>query len=430
MMRFLSTMFTRIQTIRSHGFLCLWFVILLLPAVTQILKLDRLDPVLENRALAALPQRPNNLATMLVWSNQMDAYLNDHFGLRQSMIAWNNQLRYYGFGETASPQLVVGRDQTLFFTSHDAAHPQRMRQFLCGKGVAPAVVQELATSVVSFMQSVTGVSDPANAGISEQIPVAFAFVPTKPILYAELLPAWMQAECANQVATMPAILQKIADTDPVVSTAIYYPLAAMQKQKANTLLYPKVNFHWHGRGAQVFAQELAEQQWHMPAARSLRFYPETVSSDLQRFMPGVPLTAQIESPDYAASKIIACVGPACFPELLSAGKLGDVSRYRWQHPEPISGKKLLIISDSFGNGGAGYFSPYFSEVWHISINNSGQLTEQELTTLRADFSKFAPQQVLYLVHDYAVSCFSGTLNYCPVNLYTVFTQLHPYPSKN
>lgn len=430
MMRFLSTLFARIGLVRLHGFLCLWFVILLLPAVTQILQIDRSDPALENRELAASPQRPNNLAAMLVWSNQMDAYLNDHFGLRQSMIAWNNRLRYYGLGETASSQLVVGSDQTLFFTSHDAAHPQRMRQFLCGKDVAPTAVQELAISVASFMQGLAPVSESIREGATEQIPVALAFVPTKPILYAELLPAWMQAECANQVETMPAILQKIAQTDPVVSTLIYYPLVAMQKQKASTQLYPKVNFHWHGRGAQFFAQELAEQQWHMPAARNLHFQSEIVSSDLQRFMPGVPLTAQIESPDYAASKITACVGPACFPELHSAGKLGDVSRYRWQPTTSTSGKKLLIISDSFGNGGAGYFSPYFSEVWHISINNSGQLSEQELETLRADFSNFAPQQVLYLFHDYSVSCFSRTLNYCPIDLHKVLAQLHPLPLKN
>ncbi|MBC3873202.1 hypothetical protein H8K55_06345 [Undibacterium sp. LX15W] len=429
-MRFLSILFEPIRMVRRHGFLCFWFVILLLPAVIQVLKLDQADPALENRELAALPQRPNNLAAVLAWTNQMDAYLNDHFGLRQSMIAWNNQLRFYGLGETASLQLAMGGEQTLFFTSHDAAHPQRMRQFLCGKGVTPAVVQELATSVTSFMQVVTQTSKTESKEADEKQATAIAFVPTKPILYSELLPAWMQAECAHQIPTLPAILQQIALTSPEVSNTVFYPLAAMQKQKAEMQLYPAVNFHWHGRGAQVFARELAEQQWHMDAARSLRFHPETVSSDLQRFMPGVPLVAQIESPDYGASNITACVGPDCFPELPSAAKLGDVSRYRWQSPTPTSGKKLLIISDSFGNGGAGYFSPYFSEVWHISINSSGQLSEQEMTTLRANFANFAPQQVLYLFHDYSISCFSRSLNYCPIELNKVLRQLHPFPLEN
>lgn len=409
----------RRRAVLASGFLILWFVILLLPAAWQGLRLERVDAQIENRQLAEFPSFPHTWAATIHWPSQMDAYLNDHFGWRQTLIAWNNRLRYYGLGETASPQLTLGKHQTLFFTSHDAAHPQRMRQFLCGKGVTPATVQDISMRITGLIDGVNRVADP--------LPTTLAFVPTKPILYAELLPAWMQAECVGETPTIPAILQQSGKDHPSVATALYYPLAKMLALKYSQQLYPKLNFHWHGRGAQVFAQDLAEHQWQLPPQRYLQFQRETITSDLQRFMPGVELTEQVENPDYLSSQIDACLGPSCFTELRSAAKLTDVSRYRWKNAGAAAGKKMLLISDSFGNGIAGYFSPYFSEVWHVSINNSGQLSEQELDELRADLIAYAPHQVLYLLHDYSASCLSSQLGYCPIDLLKIFRRLHPVP---
>jgi hypothetical protein len=412
----------------KRSFLLLWFGLLLIPMVLHLTKVDASDATLENRQLAAIPAPIKDLNSALNWTAQMDVYLKDHFGLRQTMVAWNNQIRYFGLGESASPQLTVGKEYIFFFNSHEAAHPYRMLNFLCGKDVEPEVVDELAARVSGFLLQARQINPNTSIG----------FVPTKPVLYTEYLPDWMQAECQQKAHTLPAFLQTIAQLNMTdarqaeLLASIYYPWAAMQKLKSSVPLYPKEDFHWHGRGAQVFAQDIAESQWQLPALRHFNFYRETVSSDMQRFMPGVELKPTIESPDYASAQITACLGPQCFPELVSATKLSDVSRYRLipagvnsKVDKQIAGKKLLIISDSFGNGVAGYFSAYFDEVWHISINNSGQLSKQEMLDLQASFESYAADKVLYLLHDYSLTCFSGTLNYCPVDLVKVLSQLHP-----
>ncbi|MFZ6801782.1 hypothetical protein [Undibacterium sp. Di24W] len=412
----------------QRSFLLLWFGLLLMPALIHLTKIDVPDATLENRQLAAIPLPIKDLDSALNWTAQMDAYLKDHFGLRQTMIAWNNQIRYFGLGESASPQLTVGKEHMLFFNSHEAAYPNRMLNFLCGKDIRPEIINELATRVSGFLLKARQINPNTSIG----------FVPTKPVLYTEYLPDWMQAECQQKTHTLPVFLQTIAQfnaTDAqqtALSASIYYPWTAMQKLKSSVQLYPKEDFHWHGRGAQVFAQDIAERQWQLPALRHFNFYRETVSSDMQRFMPGVALKPTIESPDYANAQITACLGPQCFPELASAAKLSDVSRYRLipagvnpKGNNRISGKKLLLISDSFGNGVAGYFSAYFDEVWHISINNSGQLSSQEMLDLQASFESYAPDKVLYLLHDYSLTCFSGKLHYCPVDLVKVLSQLHP-----
>lgn len=436
-MHYLTQLSQRLPLLR-HGFLAACLLLLLLPMSVHVggllLHRESAPRYAENRVLAARPSLPQEAKAWLVFPAQMEAYVNDHFGLRQNLIAWHNQLRYAILNEAASPQLSVGKDGFLFFNSHEAKHPRRMSDFLCGQFLrqtgGQAVLHELAQEVRSTMQQAL-----------RQTPfTSLVFVPTKPILYPENLPTWMREECSQGQPTLPALLQQVAQLDQAdaeegsaVSQSVFYPLAAMQAQKATQLLYPKPNFHWHGQGAQVVAQNIAEQEWHLTAQRRLQFMSETVPSDMQSFMPGIALNIDILTPDYAASGVDACLGGACFPESASAAKLGDVSRYRARKTNGETAtplKKLLIISDSFGQGGAGYFSAYFDEVWHVSINNTGALNSAERAQLQADLSRFAPDRVLFLFHDYSLVCFSSRLGFCPVPLRPILAQLQPSRSEN
>lgn len=431
-MHTLSRLLHRLPLLR-HGYLALCMLILFLPMSVHvaglILNIESPPRYVENRVLANRPPLPQDATAWLAFPTQMDAYVNDHFGVRQSLIAWHNQARYLLLNEAASSQLSVGKNGFLFFNAHEAAHPRRMSDFLCGQFLrqagGQAIVEELAQEVRATMQQ----------AMRQHARTSLAFVPTKPVLYPENLPAWMQEECAKGTPALPAFLQQLEridqtnlSTEKTVRQAVSYPLAAMQAQKATQLLYPKPNFHWHGKGAQVFAQSIAEQDWKLKAKRSFQFVPETVASDMQSFMPGIALNIDILTPDYAAAGIEACLGGSCFPESSMAAKLGDVSRYRAQNSSTDNTertKKLLIISDSFGQGGAGYFSAYFDEVWHLSINNTGALNAAERAQLQGDLTRFAPDRVLYLFHDYSLVCFSNRLGFCPVPLRPILSQLQP-----
>lgn len=431
-MRYISKLLQGLPLLR-YGYLALCMLILFIPmsvhVAEQVLNLESTPRYAENRVLASRPPMPQDAKAWLAFPAQMDAYVNDHFGLRQSLIAWHNQVRYVLLNEAASPQLSVGKDGVLFFNSHEAAHPRRMSDFLCGQFLrqvgGQAIIEELAQEVHATMQQ----------AMHQYARTSLAFVPTKPILYPENLPAWMQQECAKGTPALPAFLQQLTKLDQanlaeaqLVSQAVAYPLAAMQAQKATQLLYPKPNFHWHGKGAQIFAQTIAEQEWHLTAQRSFQFVPENLASDMQSFMPGIALNIDILTPDYAAAGVEACLGGSCFPESRMAAKLGDVSRYRVRKASDentAAPKKLLIISDSFGQGGAGYFSAYFDEVWHVSINNTGALNAAERAELQRDLSHFAPDRVLYLFHDYSLVCFSNRLGFCPVPLRPILGQLQP-----
>ncbi len=436
-MHYLSQLVQRLPLLR-HAYLALCLLILFIPMGVhvgmQVLGLNSTPQYAENRVLASRPALPQDASAWLAFPAQMDAYVNDHFGLRQSLIAWHNQARYYLLNEAASPQLSVGKDGFLFFNSHEAAHPRRMSDFLCGQFLrqtgGQTVLQDLAQEVRATMQQ----------AMRQHERTSLVFVPTKPILYPEYLPTWMQQECEKGTPALPALVQQLATQDQLSSTnetklseAGFYPLAAMQAQKANQLLYPKPNFHWHGKGAQIVAQTIAEQEWHLKPKRSLTFVPEKVASDMQSFMPGIALNIDILTPDYAAAGVNVCLGGSCFPESRGAAKLGDVSRYRAGSASgapAANSSKLLIISDSFGQGGAGYFSAYFDEVWHLSINNTGALNTAERAELQRDLSHYAPDRVLYLFHDYSLVCFSSRLGFCPVPLRPILGQLQPDQTPN
>jgi len=105
--------------------------------------------------------------------------------------------------------------------------------------------------------------------------------------------------------------------------------------------------------------------------------------------------------NYAAVGIDKCWGGGCFPELSGiSDKLGDTTRYRHNK---FSGPRLLIVSDSFGQGIAGYFSEYFGEVWHINTNNVPLLSVDEMQRLKAvAFKTYAPDRVLYIMNDFSI----------------------------
>jgi hypothetical protein len=179
-----------------------------------------------------------------------------------------------------------------------------------------------------------------------------------------------------------------------------YPLDEMRTLKTSIKVYPRQPFHWSGDMPRLTAQRISEKTFGLAKSRSFRTHTIVRHSDLQRFVPGVSLWVEDLELDYAAAGVRSCFGPACFPELgIFAERLGDVSRFK---SEDGSGKKLLLISDSFGAAIAGWFSQYFSEVWHLNINYLINVSTDELDKAKAIFLDYAPDCIVYLFHDGAV----------------------------
>ena len=400
-------------------FILLCFSLIALPLLVHMLKIEKNATAVENRVLAEYPGKPKSKQDWLQFTARFDRYLDDHFGMRQTLVQWNQRWRYAILKEAVSPQITVGKDGYLFFNAHEAHHPLRMLEFICGKNISDQQAQELAQEVNSFAQFARQTNSSTT----------IAFVPSKPALYGEYLPSWWQQECARYQPTLFRVMSKLQQQNG--KPQVVYPLTEMRAAKQFEQLYPLHDFHWQGKGAQRYAQIIAEQVWGRKANTELPFVTERSPSDMQSFMPGVDLAQNLQKPDWDKSAFTYCEGPHCFTELAHAAILGDVTRIQRRQAVVAQGQRLLLITDSFGHGVAPYFAPYFDEVWHVSSNNTGALNAEQKQQLKQSLEKFAPSQTLYLFHDFALSCFSQQLKYCPLELPPVLREVHPIlPSKN
>ncbi|MCH8619383.1 hypothetical protein [Undibacterium sp. TS12] len=374
------------------GFIAVFLLMLMTPAVLH-LSGKMQGETAENRVLATRPGLPLDIPQLLKFPAQADAFLNDHFGLRSMMVAWNNKLRYHLLGDINAVQLTAGKDGYIFFNSHAASAPLSMVNFLCGKNVSAENRAEIVRTASDFMQLALQVQPKSH----------LLLVPTKPVVYADKLPAWLQQQCSFYTPPLPAIVT-VMQAQPVFAGKVIYPLVEMQALKSRWQVYPKLTFHWTGDGPQPIAQLVAESHLQRSRLITLKGKLHDVPSDIQQFLPGVALMVPTNDPDYASAAINACEGAGCFPEFKGiADKIGDATRYRHQQKK---GPRLLLISDSFGHGVAGFFSEYFGEVWHVSMNDLNQLsTGQRQAFRKILFDDYAPDEVLYVFHDAAVSYF-------------------------
>lgn len=399
-----QTQAVRRSTIVNIIFLGLFALALCAPILRHLFAPQSGKTLDENRALARPPVLPHSWGELVQLPASTDAYLNDHFGFRATLVGWQNTLRFHLLHEANSSQITLGGDGVIFLNSHAAARPLSMIDFLCGKDVSQAMRDDLADQIAGFTKNALAINSQS----------LLVFIPTKPVLYPDKLPNWIREQCARHSATVPAVLAAL-NAKSVAQARVAYPFDFMLALENRRPVYPKENFHWDGDGPRPVAGHISSEYFGLPRSATLTMREEVKASDLQGFLPGIALPISVSMPAYRDSGVRACAGGGCFPELGAiAEKLGDVSRFQRTDPP---GPRLLLISDSFGSGIAGYFSESFAEVWHISINNLNSLSAAEMEKLRGEmYGRYKPDKVLYLFHDYSMACFSTLKPDCPVNL--------------
>lgn len=360
---------------------------LVTPALVQIVLPHPIVPS-ENRRFASWPAAPRSLAAALGLPSRIDAYVNDHFGLRYQMIAAHNRLQHRLFGEMPTRQVIEGHHGRLFLASHSASKPFELIRAVCGIGVDEGEVVSAAAAAADFIGHLHEVAPRA----------VLLIVPTSPIIYPEDLPDWIGRQCV--AATPPAL--KVADRLPATARAAWsYPLTEEQRLKRSMPVFPRKDFHWLGTAPRAVVESLAEQRLGLIKRVDVPATVRPVASDLGQFLLGLWFGGHAALPDWRRAGIDACNGAKCFPELGQVAQiLDDVSRYR---AKASGNTRLLVLSDSFGLAAAGYFSQYAGTVWHFSLNNISRLSPAQREGFeRFAFGQFHPDIVVAIFHDGAL----------------------------
>jgi hypothetical protein len=94
------------------------FVLLATPLVVGVFRPDSPELILkEGRVLAPAPEAPRSLEALRALPSQVDAYLKDHFGLRQTMIRTHRDLSHpvvYG-----NESVLIGRNGRMFYLGRE-----------------------------------------------------------------------------------------------------------------------------------------------------------------------------------------------------------------------------------------------------------------------------------------------------------------------
>ena len=247
-------------------FALLAFFVLAAPLVVGLVAPDSPATVLkEGRSLAPAPRLPASGAGWLAMPAAVDAYLKDHFGLRQTLITAHRELTkpMLGFGNDS---VLVGRDGRMFYLGENAVRQSagllvRDRAVVDTVDLLAATNRDLERRGIRFL-----VASPPNAAT----------------VYPDDLPDWArnagkQTEYDLFVEGLESKGVKVVDLRPVMAAA-----------RSEGQIYYRHDSHWSPRGALAAFNAIVEAgghpDWRIDQASALAPVSTRKGGDLARML--------------------------------------------------------------------------------------------------------------------------------------------------
>jgi hypothetical protein len=347
----------------------------------------------ENRNLAPWPQRLLRIGDAQQYTAALDTWINDHFPMREALVALNTRLRYALFKQFPTSQVISGRDGRSFLAAHQpTSAPYGAILDACGfQATRTAETGQQIDRLTTLM---------AQQGVTLRLLV----VPSAPAVYIDQLPAWLSRLCHQSTPPMTTLTGPASPLATTDVRNVYFPLDAMRSAARQAVLFPPHDFHWRGAGPRLVSDWTVQRFWNVdpasatPTQHPLRYQP----SDLSHLFRGLELGGEVEALDLAASGIEECLGPACQGDALRPLDMAaELATYRNAH---AARGRLLIFGDSFGLYGAPWFARYYKEVVIINTNWLDRLSAPQRVALRQFVLGRQPgTDLLVLYHDVTVT---------------------------
>ena len=306
---------------------------LLLPAADLAHPYDPSPPPLENRKLADLPAWQWTQEALRTYPARFEAWNQDHFGLRSTLIHWHSVVMLDWLGVSPNPDVLIGTNGWLFMGRNKAVDAYRC--------VFPATVAELDAEVKTVRERRDWLA-------ARGIRYLNVWAPVKKNVYPEYLPGWVQktggpCRLDQWMARMNKERLPVLDLRP-----------ALQAAKREGLAYHVTDTHWNSRGAYFSYRALVErlQPW-FPRLRPLS--PERVRFFLADRLGG-DLARQLDLHErYHGPEVLAeFVGHRCGPaELHGLERPAGVKLEAYECPKDAGQRnkppRLVLLGDSYQN---------------------------------------------------------------------------------
>ena len=346
----------------------LTFLLLATPLVAGIvLPISPAAILKEGRNLAPAPKAPETRQDWLGFSKQVDAYLQDHFGLRQVLIRVHKDLTkpMLGFGNDS---VLIGRDGRMFYLGEEAVRQSAGLLFRDQR------VADTADLLVRINDAL------ASRGIRFLV----ASPPNSATIYQDDLPQW--ARNRRRLTEYDALIEillsrgvRAIDLRPVVRAA-----------EGEGPAYFMHDTHWTPRGALAAFNAIAaadsHPDWRIDAKSALGPMTSRKGGDLAR-MFGVQDNVSEQSEDL--------ILPAGRKVLLSSDPFGD-----YVETSNKSGPTIMIIGDSFTGGD-------FVSMLILHVGRVIWLDHRHCGFDWTSIAKFHPDEVWWMPNERFLICGPG-----------------------
>lgn len=231
---FISFLLKTVKTTdpKFQPYIGIFVLIIAAPPVVKLLGLEQETETKEKRELAQRPEWAINES----FSREYEAYYNDNFGLRPTVINWASKLKIGLFRDSPQPELVqFGEEGFLFFNEHNASDGGIYSSY-AHRNLASTEQLENAFQEQSKLKE-----DLAERGIQ----YAVGFWPNKHSIYQNLLPLTMKMQVRGETS--------LADQAVGYFSEKGMPLFDVRKElvekKEESQLYFKFDSHWNLNGA-------------------------------------------------------------------------------------------------------------------------------------------------------------------------------------
>jgi hypothetical protein len=364
-------------------------LMLCLPLVQMVFGILPDQESFENRQLAELPERPATREALLAFSKSFEDYFDDHFGFRNSLIRWNNQIRVQWLGAAnvtsvattpgpLAPRASVGS------TDSEATGAERRDAGQAAANPAALVRRGKDGWLYSggpladeYVRSENFTPDQVAAWreVYEQrqrwlrarnIGYLVVICPTKETIYPEFQQG--PSPPSGKPTRLDMLLQAMRERSSVPTLDLSEPL---RSNGADLRTYHRTDTHWNEYGAYLGYREIVaalQQQLDIPDAWSIEDFEvrrrDSAGGDLAAIM-GLAETLREESiellplrPRRALPPVPAWNRLARYPAQLTASRYGP-----WfeQHPDATL-PTAVIFHDSFGFNLIPFLSEHFSKI--------------------------------------------------------------------
>jgi len=337
-------------------------------------------PAIENHKLGRLPDTSNGWKSFGIF----DTWATDHLPLRNVAISANTKVERDVFGETPNygangaattttttgvagisvlqpppapasatpadfPTVITGLDGWLYYGTDLRA--------ACNPTLTAPVIAQRFQQLSEIMQ---------RAGKQFVMMIA----PDKSDIYPQYLPTADQGvTCASQAEA--ALWAALAANPPTGYQDLHGAIEAAKAKDPGTLLYRKLDTHWNGVGAMIYARVLTN-------SFDPTLWPTATVTPLGNSSSHTDLEALLGQRTTEQAPLFSVTRPGVTTTINTPSQLADTTT-----DAPLITPKTLFISDSFTDSSRFAINPFFAQAGFINSSAAGTAYDELVQSIKS-----------------------------------------------